>query len=444
MLHAAHSASSARSSSSASAAAAAALQLQSWSKKLSRPTVALLALLLLQLLLSALWIGSIQREQHEVGGHLRPTGPALTSSLNAASPAAAECVCPSSEVTQRCAQRIEQSIMQLEQLKSEMHRTPITIAAPLPAVAIPPPPPLPTITPPPSLSAAVVANGSSGPALPLLLIAIPSMPRAADYLTGVLRALERQLSPLSSGSDSGGWGDPMAGQVVVWVMNNAPPGTAHEAFEANRARFKHRPEFRFLTNDHALADPTPHAPDSGFEAPNVRVRKQTRDIVALMRAAKSHSRFYMAMEDDFEACPNTIQIIEHLLRKASKLSEYTDDSADSQAGAVAATTTATAATATATTTTTAMGANREWITLKMGYGFNGLLLHNNRDLEEFGNYLLQHQARRPPVRQPDTQATGSRCAPVQSNCECRSPSRSCVLTAVNCSLSLSEWACRII
>jgi hypothetical protein len=160
----------------------------------------------------------------------------------------------------------------------------------------------------------------------------------------------------------------MYGQVVVWVMNNAVVADghqAHPAFEAMRARYADRTEFRFLTNDHTLTDPPNALQHESANAPGSRVRKQTRDIVRLMQMAAGASQFYLAMEDDFLACANALPIVLHALRKAAALRAHALPGGD-------------------------------FITLKFGYGFNGLLLHNNADLVEFARYLLVHQARRPP------------------------------------------------
>ena len=303
----------------------------------------LLVIVLVNLLLSALWISSIPREQH--GQMMEPTKLDAFVQRNPAPIAEAKepCVCPANG---DCSRQVDQAIAQLEQIKSQMHR-----AAPaqtnLGAVA------------PTADATALVTSGASRPPA-FLLIAIPSFPRTggADYLTTVLAALDRQLEHDSA--------DPMYAQIVVWVMNNAPPDMPNPVFESNRLRYEGRAEFKFLVNDHSLPNPLPGQDDPGSaDVPGARVRKQTRDIVRLMQVARGASLYYLAMEDDFEPCPNALRMVEHMLRKAAAL-----------------------------VPTQALG--HDWVSFKLGYGFNGYMMKNNRDLDEFANYLLQHQRRRPP------------------------------------------------
>ncbi len=306
--------------------------------RMSRASILLLVLVALTLS----WTVTVWRTD--------PTSPRLHASLPCTPVTGADCTCPT---------QVLQAIEQLERLKTEVHSSvitaPVTPAAPAPLVP--------------------ATSGDSGK--PFLLIAIPSMPRAADYLTSVLDALDSQLVHEAD--------DPMYGSIHVWVMNNAPVGTAHPVFDSNRARFEGRSEFRFLTNDHSLTDPpgAPQGEHSGTpDMPGARVRKQTRDIARLMQLAAGQSRYYLAMEDDFIVCPHALRIVEHSLRKASRgrLSLTAPPPPPSL-----------------------LQLQQDWITIKIGYGFNGLMLHNNQDLQQFATYLLQHQTRRPPVRETAAQ-----------------------------------------
>jgi len=306
----------------------------------SGKAVALLALLLANLLVLAFWNASIEREQHGPNG----TTTAGLSTVFARTAAACPPGALASTADCKCPDTVLQAIAQLEQLKSELRGGSTN-------VALQPAPPLPSLP--------AVADSASRP--PLLLIGIPSFPRSsgADYLGRVLEALEAQMVSDAS--------DPMYGQVAVWVMNNAPAGTAHPAFESAREKFAGRErEFRFLANDHTLVDPRAGSNDAASpNVPNARVRKQTRDIVRLMQMASGASQYYMAMEDDFLLCANTLPMILHSLRKAAALRRHNLPGGD-------------------------------FVTLKFSYGFNGLLLRNNEDLQVFAQYLLAHQARRPP------------------------------------------------
>ena len=317
---------------------------------LSRPSALYLVLFVLQLVFMLLWISSIQREQHgDTAGIDNLNAASRQASVNSRlldALTAKKCDCTkecaktgtAAVATVDCGTRVNEAIMQLETLKSEMHGGVVTAT--------------------PSSAAASTRK-------PFLIIGIPSMPRAADYLTGVLAAIDRQLVHDPS--------DPMFNSIQVWVMNNVKKESgatfsAHPVFDQNKSLYTNRVEFRFLTNDHSLSDANPQDRDPGMaDRPGWQVRKQTRDIVRLMQMAKEESQYYMAMEDDFELCPHTLRIIEHALRKAA---------------------------AAQLTTTTPM---QEFITMKFSYGFNGFLLHNNGDLIEFARYLIEHQARRPPV-----------------------------------------------
>lgn len=64
----------------------------------------------------------------------------------------------------------------------------------------------------------------------------------------------------------------------------------------------------------------------------------------------------MCMEDDFIICPNTIRALHYMISKS-----YT--------------------------------VNPEWLTIKLSYGMNGFILHNNKDLQVFAKYLLDGQRR---------------------------------------------------
>lgn len=126
---------------------------------------------------------------------------------------------------------------------------------------------------------------------------------------------------------------------------------------------KWREIFIFTSNDNRLFDANPSATDIGSpNVPGFRVRKQTRDIVRIMQWAQQvKSHYYLFMEDDFQMCSRTLSLLSYYTDKASR-----------QHGA------------------------EGWLSLKVSYGMNGFLLRNDVDLLTFGEYLLEHQARRPP------------------------------------------------
>lgn len=340
---------------------------------LSRPSYIYIILFIVQLLFTITWLATIQREQH----HSNDLGASGSGGLNGFVSNRLKdikCDCPKNilgvassktiaavALADGCAERVTKAILKLEELKSEIYL----------------PPPAPTATN--TAVTAITSPMTIVPKKPFLIIGIPSIHRpSVDYLTPVLEALERQFTYEPE--------DPMFGQIQVWIMNNMKDepyqstttttggdGTSlpkHTSWESNKLKYSGRPgqEFRFLTNDHVLQDAIPLARDRGSaDAPGWIVRKQTRDIVRLMQVAKGESSYYLAMEDDFEICPNGLRIIEHAIRKAAFAGpNATPDLAS-------------------------------WITMKFSYGFNGFMLKNNEDLQEFGRYLLVHQARRPPV-----------------------------------------------
>ncbi len=197
-------------------------------------------------------------------------------------------------------------------------------------------------------------------ALPYLIIGLPTVPRldrrrggeAVNYLGPTLDRLHEQMI-----SDVH---HPMYGMVQVWVMNNDEP-TKHTFFESAKQRFAGNPNFVFIQNDGKLAaDDAAHTPGPN-SSPSDRVRKQTRDVVSLLRAVNGKSHYYLFMEDDFAVCPHTLNILSYIISKAAVI-------------------------------------HPQWISIKVGYGLNGLIIKNqlDGDLHVFGEYLLKHQRRRPP------------------------------------------------
>jgi len=101
-------------------------------------------------------------------------------------------------------------------------------------------------------------------------------------------------------------------------------------------------------------------PGKTFETPTPQVRKQTRDVVALLKHVVGKSRYYLFMEDDFAFCPHFVTLLHYLINKAHVY--YPN-----------------------------------WISIKVSFGLNGFILKNyNSDLDTYANYMLKHQRRRPP------------------------------------------------
>jgi hypothetical protein len=340
---------------------------------LSKPSYVYLVLFLAQLLFIVVWISSIQIEQH-VDGKRPHEGFALPAASGGGSASSVNPKILDAMVARRCeaasdaaklqapdcGTRITNAIQQLEALKTEMHLSASPSTAPAATAVATPCPAC------PSPASSSPTSSSSSSRLPLLIIGIPSMPRAADYLTPTLQAIDRQLVKDER--------DPMYHAVHVFVMNNVAPDQpggalpAHTSFLSNSQLYQNRLEFHFLANDHAIPDPAPQNEVEGTaDRPGKAVRKQTRDIARLMREVEGKSTYYMAMEDDFELCPNTLNIIQHSLRKGS-----------------------------AFLTASPAAPLADWISMKFSYGFNGFLVRNNRDLQQLAAYLLLRERERPP------------------------------------------------
>ena len=206
---------------------------------------------------------------------------------------------------------------------------------------------------------------------PWLIIGIPTFvrPNHVDYLGQTLASIAQELpkDPL----------DPYYGKIRVVIMNNYGPG--HETFDAARRRYAppHPLSWamEFHTNDGLLKDPhgLDRRDDGSPNTPGFRVRKQTRDLVTLLRAAaaspsdspygqsehqKHGGKYYLFLEDDMLFCPHALLSIKYLLTKAETY-------------------------------------NPNWIAVRASYGMNGIFLRGH-DLLTFAAYLLEHQARRPP------------------------------------------------
>ncbi|GAB4821608.1 hypothetical protein N2152v2_008654, partial [Parachlorella kessleri] len=176
------------------------------------------------------------------------------------------------------------------------------------------------------------------------------------------------------------------GQVQVLVMNNKPG--QHPEFEALRQRVaagdagdtfaaKAALYISFLDNPGTVTDPAPDLPEpddlnNPGDRPGSQVRKQTCDVISLLRHAAPLSSYYLFMEDDFQVCPYALRALQYALTKASSAPHLA-----------------------------------HWIALRASYGMNGIVMRNE-DLPALDDFLWQHITVKPPdllwveflIRQP--------------------------------------------
>ena len=201
-----------------------------------------------------------------------------------------------------------------------------------------------------------------------LVIGIPTVSRAhnEDYLLKSLETLAAQLPSSES--------DLMYGQVLVLVVNmQASSAVPHERFEEAKVFYSAgNPKsiyFEFSDNqkDEQISPELTTDPVLGSTAetdigtankPGYRVRKQTRNIVSIIRKSEGKGKYYLFLEDDMRFCPSGLLAVQYLLDKSSRY-------------------------------------HPNWLAIRASYGMNGIFLHA-KDMHTFGNYLLKNQIRRPP------------------------------------------------
>lgn len=221
----------------------------------------------------------------------------------------------------------------------------------------PPPPPLPP--PPPRQSGistkSTAGGGGSGV---WLTVGLPTVPRrnSVDYLTPTIESFLGQIPDDEL--------HPLYGKVRVVIMNMRPGN--HPIFERARkdvmATKKGRDHMVFVDNTHPGEDATPALRDKGDpNHPGYMVRKQTRDLVSLLRdpSIAGGSGYYLFSEDDMRLCEHGLLALQYLIGKAEIYEP-------------------------------------NWIAIRVSYGMNGIIMRNGKDLATFADYLDKHQRRRPP------------------------------------------------
>jgi hypothetical protein len=205
------------------------------------------------------------------------------------------------------------------------------------------------------------AGGASGEHDKWLVIGINTVGRknGHDYLIRTLHALARELPADPS--------DLLYGRVLILVAN--VQGQFHEVYFKAKELFgpgKHAKavHFQFIDRESFVELPDPHPNSRDLGNPNVPghvVRKQTRDVVSVMREATKAGRrgkYYLFLEDDMLLCPSGFAAIQYMLHKSALY-------------------------------------HPDWLAIKASYGMNGIFLHG-KDVQPFSEYLERHQARRPP------------------------------------------------
>jgi hypothetical protein len=192
-----------------------------------------------------------------------------------------------------------------------------------------------------------------------LAIGIPTIGRRnqEDYLLQSLAAIADQLPSDPS--------DLLYGNVLVIVVNLQADPLEHIRYqEAKKLYSNHQTNPKaiyFEFHDHAPPDHNPHPDRHDHGTPNhpgYLVRKQTRDLVKVIEISKEKSSYYMFLEDDMILCASGYHTLSYLINKASRY-------------------------------------HPNWLAIRLSYGMNGIIM-NSKDVVVFGQYLLKHQARRPP------------------------------------------------
>lgn len=187
-----------------------------------------------------------------------------------------------------------------------------------------------------------------------LAIGIPTIPRPnnENYLILTLRSITKELPTDTS--------DPHFGTVAIFVVNMH--GHGHEVFFRAQGIFAqgiYAPYMQFITEANHSLDPPNGMQDAGTpNKPGWKVRRQTRDLVSLMRKIQGAAKYLLFMEDDMHLCDYGIFVAHYIIYRASYFSP-------------------------------------DWLAVRASFGMNGIFIHD-ADIQHLALYLLKHQARRPP------------------------------------------------
>lgn len=211
-----------------------------------------------------------------------------------------------------------------------------------------------------------------------LLVGIPTVPRKGEADTAVTSTLLYRT--VKSYIDQLAQNEALSSAVTIAVVNNRPG--AHPIFNAVRKTVEQLASDQYFEDAVAAVrffDAVPidlTAVPSGdndiedlHEKPTAAARKQTLDVVALLDTVRQlKSKYYLFTEDDFTLCQNGLMAIQYMIGKANLY----------------------------------LGrgkGERPFSAMRCGFGLNGIIMHNdpsNNDVRRFRDYLLRHNARRPP------------------------------------------------
>jgi len=220
--------------------------------------------------------------------------------------------------------------------------------------------------------------------MPWLIIGIPTIGRKDNKISYLGETISNLLDPLPVDPT-----DPMFNKVHLVIVNNhylasdsgsTSDNDIHVALEEQKAKYKYpHPKSQYITffeNDDNLEDPLKKQNAGNANKPGFKVRKQTRDIASTMKRANLYfqslnnkennnksrqsnsNTYFLFLEDDMKLCEHGYLAMYYMLRKAELY-------------------------------------HPNFLALRASFGMNGLFFHAS-DISVFADYLLEHQARRPP------------------------------------------------
>lgn len=178
---------------------------------------------------------------------------------------------------------------------------------------------------------------------PSMVIAIPTIPRNrgtanVDYLTGTVQSLVREALQVAAQHPSN-----LFGYVEILVLSHVDDDK-HPDFVALRTKYAGAESvgrvpleggnglgelrLRFLSDGGAARNLDPHKDDqppvddrkNPEDRPGVRVRQQSKDVIALIMAAEKVAPDYVLFtEDDAELCPGTLPKVASAIEHANRL-----------------------------------------------------------------------------------------------------------------------------